>query len=256
MNFLGTVKGDRKITKFAGGTGALGSIDQYFQRSYPNAIEYGKRGENLIASFFFRATVCAILLALFWGGTVYVSQTRQIKKELFLQAEKAGRNLIEDRSVPFSETDTRIFENLIEISDQKLTDEEFAVMQTHVELGAQIVKDVPWLVDSQEVIRFHHERCDGSGYPFGRTGEQIPLVARIFAVVDVFDALVSQRPYKSAFSYVEAIEILKQEARQFDPWVLKGFWEISEALYNETALMGKKELENHLAVKLSRYFGV
>ena len=136
----------------------------------------------------------------------------------------------------------------------KLTEEEFKVMQTHVELGGQIVKDIRWLADAREVILFHHERYDRSGYPFGMAGEQIPLTARIFAVVDVFDALTSQRPYKQAFSYGDAIKILTKEAQGFDPKILNAFIEISRVLYNETAPAGKMELIKRLEVKLFHYF--
>jgi HD-GYP domain-containing protein (c-di-GMP phosphodiesterase class II) len=136
----------------------------------------------------------------------------------------------------------------------KLTKEEFKVMQTHVELGGQIVKDIRWLADSREVILFHHERYDGSGYPFGKAGEQIPLTARIFAVVDVFDALTSQRPYKQAFSYEDAIKILTKEAQGFDPKILNAFIKISKVLYNNTAPAGKMELIKRLEEKLFYYF--
>jgi HD-GYP domain-containing protein (c-di-GMP phosphodiesterase class II) len=123
-----------------------------------------------------------------------------------------------------------------------------------VELGGQIVKDIRWLADAREVILFHHERYDRSGYPFGMAGEQIPLTARIFAVVDVFDALTSQRPYKQAFSYGDAIKILTKEAQGFDPKILNAFIEISRVLYNETAPAGKMELIKRLEVKLFHYF--
>lgn len=135
-----------------------------------------------------------------------------------------------------------------------LTDEEFAAMKTHVELGVQIIKNIPWLVDCQEIIQFHHEKYDGSGYPAGLTAEEIPLGARIFAVVDVFDALTSTRPYKVAFSYVDALEILKKEVQQFDPWVLQGFLEVSETLYSETVDMSRKQLEERLESKTTCYF--
>nr|WP_320016634.1 HD-GYP domain-containing protein [uncultured Desulfobacter sp.] len=140
------------------------------------------------------------------------------------------------------------------LKQDKLTDEEFKEMQTHVELGEQIVKDIRWLADAREVILFHHERYDGCGYPFGTAGEQIPLTARIFAVVDVFDALTSQRPYKQAFSYEDAIKILFKEAQRFDPKILNAFLKISEKLYNETAPAGKMELIKRLEVKLLHYF--
>ena len=132
------------------------------------------------------------------------------------------------------------------LKHDKLTDDEFTEMQTHVELGEQIVKDIRWLADAREVILFHHERYDGSGYPFGTVGNRIPLAARIFAVVDVFDALTSQRPYKQAFSYEDAIKNLFNEVQRFDPKILNAFLEISEMLYNETAPAGKMELIKRL----------
>ena len=140
------------------------------------------------------------------------------------------------------------------LKHDKLTNEEFTEMQTHVELGEQIVKNIRWLADAREVILFHHERYDGSGYPYGTAGNRIPLTARIFAVVDVFDALTSQRPYKQAFSYEDAIKILFNEVQRFDPKILNAFLEISEMLYNETAPAGKMELIKRLEVKLFHYF--
>ncbi|WP_459903884.1 HD-GYP domain-containing protein, partial [Desulfosarcina cetonica] len=142
------------------------------------------------------------------------------------------------------------------LKPSSLSNEEIAIMKSHVEQGVKIVNDIPWLGDAIDVIRFHHERYDGSGYPSGIIGEQIPIVARIFAVVDVFDALISERPYKHAISYDNAIEILKQDSRRFDPLVLSRFLEISEALYNDRITMKKVELEMHLIGKLSNYFEV
>ena len=136
----------------------------------------------------------------------------------------------------------------------KLSIEEFTIMKTHVEQGVKIVNDIPWLRDSKDVIQYHHERYDGSGYPHGLVGEQIPIVARIFAVADVFDALISKRPYKPAASYVDAIKILKQQCRQFDPLVFFGFMEISESLFCHAASMGKTGIEVCLAIKLSNCF--
>lgn len=81
----------------------------------------------------------------------------------------------------------------------KLTDEEFTAMKTHVRLGTDIVARSSWLDSAREVIEFHHERFDGNGYLRGLKGESIPLAARLFAIVDVFDALTSRRPYKAPF---------------------------------------------------------
>ena len=142
------------------------------------------------------------------------------------------------------------------LKPSSLSNEEFMIMKTHVEQGVQIVNDIPWLGDSIDVIRFHHERYDGSGYPLGIAGQQIPIIARIFAVADVFDALISERPYKHAISYKNAIKILKQNSQRFDPLVLSSFLEISEFEYNTIIIMEKKELEMHLIEKLSNYFEV
>jgi HD-GYP domain-containing protein (c-di-GMP phosphodiesterase class II) len=114
-------------------------------------------------------------------------------------------------------------------------------MKTHVQQGVRIVDDIPWLQDSKDVIRYHHERYDGSGYPFGIRGEQISIVARIFLLVDVFDALISKRPYKSAMSYDDAIGVLKRRNRHFDPQVLSCFMGISKSFYKSAVFMGKSE---------------
>ena len=107
----------------------------------------------------------------------------------------------------------------------KYTPEEFAVMKTHAEAGAKIVKDI--LKDSSDeefakvainVAHYHHERWDGSGYPCGLKGEDIPLEARIMAIADVYDALVSKRVYKEEFSFEVANQIIIEGmGKQFDP---------------------------------------
>lgn len=148
-----------------------------------------------------------------------------------------------------------IHDNIL-LKPSSLTDVEYATMKTHVDQGVKIVHGVHWLEDSLEVIMFHHERYDGSGYPLGIGGEQIPVCARIFAVVDVFDALISNRPYKNALSYADAIEKLISENRKFDPFVFYSFLEISGSLYNKAVSMDKKEFEVYLQTKLSRYFEI
>ena len=142
------------------------------------------------------------------------------------------------------------------LKPSSLTNDELTVMKAHVEKGVQIVNDIPWLEDSIDVIRFHHERYDGSGYPLGIAGRQIPIIARIFAVADVFDALISERPYKHAISYNDAIKTLKQDAQRFDSLILSNFLEISESQYNTIIAMEKTELETYLIEKISTYFKV
>ncbi len=107
----------------------------------------------------------------------------------------------------------------------KLTASEYDVMRRHAEIGFDVTAHIPALHPlARQVIRHHHERYDGGGYPTGRRGEDIPLVARVFSVVDVFDALVNTRPYKSAWTREEALaEIRSQVGRQFDPGVVDAF---------------------------------
>ncbi|WP_159431513.1 HD-GYP domain-containing protein [Caldanaerovirga acetigignens] len=94
----------------------------------------------------------------------------------------------------------------------KLSEEEFAKIKVHPELGANIVKKVDFLLQASFFIRYHHERLSGSGYPEGLKGEEIPLGAQIIAVADVFDALTTDRPYRGAMTVEEAICEIEQAA--------------------------------------------
>jgi diguanylate cyclase (GGDEF)-like protein len=105
-----------------------------------------------------------------------------------------------------------------------LTDEEWTVMKTHPEVGYTILSISPYLVDVAELIYCHQERFDGSGYPRGLAGEAIPMGARVFAVVDAYDAMRSDRPYRPAMSPALAVdEIRRCSGTQFDPAVVTAF---------------------------------
>jgi putative two-component system response regulator len=111
-------------------------------------------------------------------------------------------------------------------SARPLTDEERTIMQSHTRAGARILagNDEPMLQMAVEVALAHHERWDGSGYPRGLAGEEIPLAARIVAVADVFDALTQDRPYKRAWPELQAVdEIVAGAGSQFDPHVVSAF---------------------------------
>lgn len=111
----------------------------------------------------------------------------------------------------------------------KLTEEERAVMETHVRIGYELVSSIAFLAGSAEIVLTHHERYDGRGYPQGLVGDEIPLSARIFAVADTLDAMTSDRPYRRALPYSAAREeIIRESERQFDPKVVKGFLTIPE----------------------------
>ncbi len=108
----------------------------------------------------------------------------------------------------------------------KLDPVERNVIETHATIGHQLALNLPFLPDaSRSVVRHHHERWDGQGYPDRLRGETIPLAARIFAVCDVFDALISERPYKKAMSFTDALDVLREGVSrgQFDPQVMTAF---------------------------------
>jgi len=108
-----------------------------------------------------------------------------------------------------------------------LDSDEWAVMQTHPKVAVEMLSGIPFLKSAIPIVAYHHERWDGTGYPYGLKEEQIPLEARIFAVVDVWDALQSNRPYRKAWTEQEAREYLKdQRGKQFDPQVVDRFFSI------------------------------
>lgn len=137
----------------------------------------------------------------------------------------------------------------------QLNTEEFSLMQEHVRHGMEIISGSDWLRDAAQVVASHHEKYDGSGYPLGKTGDTIPLLARIFAVVDVFDALTSRRPYKEPLSCEAAVAILEQgRGTHFDPRVLDTFQPLASQLYQACANSDSKQLRNDLRAVITRYF--
>ncbi len=108
-----------------------------------------------------------------------------------------------------------------------LTEEERDVVRRHPELGVSLLQRIPFLSGAREIVRSHHEKYDGTGYPGGLKGGEIPVGARIFAVVDVFDALTAPRPYRSADGYREATAwIAGHRGSSFDPAVVDAFLRI------------------------------
>lgn len=135
----------------------------------------------------------------------------------------------------------------------KLTAEEFDVMKTHTTLGAHAImrtqrtmeKDT-FLMFAKEIAEFHHERWDGTGYPFGLSGDEIPLTARVMALADVYDALRSERPYKPAYSHEESLSIIRGGAgTQFDP-LLTGIFLANQSEIFRIASTEKDVLEKEI----------
>ncbi|HEY4716288.1 MAG TPA: HD domain-containing phosphohydrolase [bacterium] len=109
----------------------------------------------------------------------------------------------------------------------RLTPNEFAEIKRHPQIGAKILKEMEYFKNFILAVRHHHEMYDGSGYPDGLEGNRIPLLARIIAVADAYDAMISDRPYRNRMSHESAVEeIKKHSGQQFDPAVVKAFFEI------------------------------
>ena len=117
---------------------------------------------------------------------------------------------------------------------EPLGEEEATLMRRHPVIGAEIVADVPFLEHAARIVRTHHERFDGSGYPDGLAGDQIPLAARIFAVADALDAITTDRPYRPAASLPEArASIAAAAGTHFDPAVVAVLDEVPDAVLEQ-----------------------
>jgi putative nucleotidyltransferase with HDIG domain len=115
-----------------------------------------------------------------------------------------------------------------------LTAEEIAIMQEHCYRGYQMLRKIPFLTEAAEIVYSHQERWDGTGYPRGLKGTEIPLGARLFAIADTLDAIMSDRPYRAAQPFSSAREeIIRWSGRQFDPEVVKVFLTIPESLWHK-----------------------
>ena len=179
-----------------------------------------------------------------------------IAKEL--QKEGKFKDILTDsyikilkRSAPLHDIGKIAISDLILNKPGRFTDEEFKIMQSHTTEGKNILTkietnasdmDEDYLKESIEMAYYHHEKWDGTGYPRGVKGDEIPIAARIMAVADVFDALVAERVYKAAFPYEKAMEIITGGAgKAFDPDVVEAFTHISKELYDKRTVIDRKD---------------
>lgn len=128
---------------------------------------------------------------------------------------------------------------------EALTPEEFEIIKKHVNYGVKILEDIKQLKGVVEIIKYHHERFDGTGYPHCLKGDEIPLNARIIAVADAYDSMVSNRSYREGLAHDEAMKrIDEQSGRQFDPQVIGIFKAIIPAALEEIKAFESKTIES------------
>jgi putative nucleotidyltransferase with HDIG domain len=133
------------------------------------------------------------------------------------------------------------------LKPNRLTEEEWEIMKKHPIFGYKLLKKIEFLEEAAQIVLSHHEHYDGNGYPQGLSGEDIPLGARIFSVVDALDAMTSNRPYRKAISFDKAIErIANASGSQFDPRVVKAFLDIPKEEWIKT----RNHIENSASVYL------
>ena len=141
------------------------------------------------------------------------------------------------------------------LKPNRLDEQEFAIMRTHVAHGLDIVGRSSWLKDAMDVVGYHHEKYDGSGYSTGRAGEAIPLTARVFAIVDVFDALTSLRPYKGSMRVEEALTIITESSgTHFAPEIVAAFTPLALTLYESLHQLDEPALIQAMRELVASYF--
>jgi putative two-component system response regulator len=136
-----------------------------------------------------------------------------------------------------------------------LTPDEWQIMKSHAERGERMCACTKSLASVLPIIRHHHEKFDGSGYPDGLKGEQIPLLARILQVADIYDALTTERPYKRAYTSEEALEIMRQETEKGwrDPYLVEVFADLLPVFRHPAAMDPTRTSLQALAVSLEQY---
>ncbi len=195
-----------------------------------------ERGQRILLQNAYKETVAALASALESKDTGTRAHSQRVQRYALELSGSVGSDVVEDPSVEYGFLLHDV--GKIGIPDRilqkpgPLNGGETRLMRTHTLLGEQMLGGVAFLQgEGLRVVRSHHERWDGSGYPDGLTGTDIPLAARIFAVADSLDAMTSDRPYRPALTWAEAgREIVGESRSQFDPAVVKAFVDREERL--------------------------
>jgi hypothetical protein len=197
------------------------------------AVENSQLVRRIEKNYF--STVEALAAAIEAKDPYTRGHSKRVTQFAIVLAERFGVSEVEIRTLQYGATLHDV--GKIGISGKilnkpaRLTDKEFAMIKKHPVIGERIIERVDFLQGARSIVRGHHERFDGTGYPDGLRDEEIPFMARIVAIVDFFDALTSDRPYRKAYSFEQTILIIRQGiGREFDPLVAKEFLEMSSAM--------------------------
>jgi response regulator RpfG family c-di-GMP phosphodiesterase len=201
-----------------------------YARDLRHLLERERSQRRLLESAY-RETVTALASALESKDTETSAHSQRVHHYAAELAREIAPEIVEDPSVQYGFMLHDV--GKIGIPDEilqkpgSLTKPERSLMETHTVIGEEMLQGVTLLQGGGlEVVRSHHERWDGDGYPDGRTGTDIPVAARIFAVADALDAMTSDRPYRRAIPWEDAgREIVAESCRQFDPGVVAAFME-------------------------------
>jgi len=197
------------------------------------AVEHSQMVRRMEANYF--STVEALAAAIEAKDPYTRGHSKRVTQFAIVLAERFGVSDAELRTLQYGATlhdvgKIGIDEKILNKPD-KLTAEEFEVIKQHPVIGEHIIERVDFLQSARPVVRSHHERFDGTGYPDGLRDEEIPFLARVCCVVDFYDALTSDRPYRMAFSADTTIQYIREGIGSiFDPVIASEFLEMSPAL--------------------------
>jgi len=222
----------------------------YFTYSWSSRRLRAEREKNLELNRVFMSTIEALALAIDAKDQVTHGHIRRVQRYTMALADALGVNGEKEldairAAALLHDTGKLAVPEYILNKPGPLTASEFERMKVHAAVGADILKSINFPYPVEPIVRYHHEAWDGSGYPTGLKGQDIPLGARILSVVDCYDALTSDRPYRPRMTRQQAEQVLRdRRGKTYDPWVVDKFLEILDQLEESDAVEKKLSAAN------------